>query len=142
MNKLVSRISSRSSSATSLPSLNDDLPPPTPEIENDDENFDNSENDKIPLDLEEIPQFYKNFTSTHPMGQIFLRLASTNIELCRKANIKTKDTFDLQELCQSFTQAINLERTKLGSKVAKATANLEENLMDREFNFLSINQRI
>ena len=138
--KMPSNLSSRSSSVNSLASLNlDDV-------------FDNNEPEPVeesppeidiettmPTDSEAMPDFYKNFTLSHPLGNLLIRLTSLNEELCKKNNMKAHDLPPLSEVCRSFTTAIKLERNKLANKVSKATTNLEDTILSKELNFHNIN---
>ena len=136
--KVPSNPSSRSSSVASMDSLNlDDLlnpvnpetdDVPVPEIET-----------NMPTDSNEMPEFYKNFTLSHPLGNLLVRITSMNEELCKKNNIKDHDLPELSQLCMDFTKAIKMERNKVATKVNRATLNLEDNILMKELNYHSIN---
>ena len=66
----------------------------------------------MPTEMDEIPDYYKRFTISHPLGNVILRLASVNKELCKKLNIKSQDDTDLSEICARFTDAIKMERNR------------------------------
>ena len=130
--------SSRSSSVASLDSLNldDVLNPTVSEIE---ENTGLDIETNMPTDSAEMPDFYKNFTLSHPLGNLLIRITSMNEELCKKNNIKNHDLPELSHLCEQFTAAIKMERNKVASKVNKAAINLEDNILMKELNFHNIN---
>ena len=96
----------------------------------------------IPVDTDEVTNYYKWFMANHPLGGLLLKLASLNIELCKKNNIPEKDTLDLGETCRDFVKAVHLERGKLTNKVASVTSDIENSILNKELNFHSVNASI
>ena len=90
----------------------------------------------------DIPEYYRDTTNQHPLGRLFLRLAATNIELCKKAKLETKDDFDLGNLCRLFTQGMQLERNATGGRINKVTNDLKDRIIFPEQNFNLLNCRI
>ena len=137
-----SRTSSRSSSVTSLNSLDQDLL-----TRDEDEIHDEAPalfeiERNMPTDTGNMPEFYKTFTDKHPLGNLILRLSSTNAELCKKLNIKPKECPDLDEVCTKFVDAIKLERTKTVSKVTKVTNSIEDSILNKELSYHLINAQV
>jgi hypothetical protein len=96
----------------------------------------------IPLDAQQVPDFYKQFTHKHPLGNLLLRLSTMNNELCKKMNLKNLDQPSLDEVCSRFVEATKLERNRNTSKVQKATSEIEASILHKELNFAAINAAI
>ena len=151
MKRIKSALSSRTSSASSLQDLDLDalfenamlegelsqeqeIPPevpPPPNIE-----------EEIPTDTENVPAYYRNLTDKHPLGNLILRLTSSNAELARKLNMKNTDTPGLGEVCTKFVEALRLERNRAANKVNKATSEIEDNILQKELSYHQINAPI
>ena len=95
-----------------------------------------------PEEIQGIPKHYRDTTNQHPLGRLFLRLAATNIELCKKNSIKTNDNFDLAQLCRLFTNGLNVERNNTGGRISRVTSELKDQMVYPERNFNLINCRI
>lgn len=136
-----SQASSRSSSAHSLDMeglfevpQSKDIPLNTNMIENIEEN--------IPADVMDVPNYYKSYTMNHPLGNLILRMASINTELCKKLNVQSQDSPDLAEVCSKFTEFVKLERNKTASKISKVTDNIESSILGKELNFHAVNASV
>ena len=104
--------------------------------------FENANNDFRNIPTSPDDSYQKRFTYAHPLGNLLVRLVTTNTELCKKSNLKTPDTPDLQELCEKFHEAITLERDKVSKEVAKASVDVEDIILNKELNFDSLNAPI
>ena len=61
----------------------------------------------------DIPEYYRDTTNQHPLGRLFLRLAATNIELCKKAKLETRMTLILEICVVYLHKACNLSEMRL-----------------------------
>jgi len=78
------------------------------------------------------------FTLEHPIGAILLKLAQDNTALARRSNIKGMET-NINELCSSFQNGINMERAEFNSKIDQTSANIENSIIYKELNSHKIN---
>ena len=131
--------SSRTSSNLSLNDLNLDDIQPDPIIPI---AIAKEPQNELPANTEEVPSFYKNFTSNHPLGSLLLRLTSMNIELCKKANIPQQEIPDLAETCKDFVSAIRLERNKTHNNINNISSDIENSILNKELNYHSVNASI
>ena len=93
-------------------------------------------------DTDNMASLHKQFTLAHPLGNLLVRLVTTNTELCKKNNLTIPDVPDLPELCSKFHEAIELERKNVSNEVAKASVDVEGNILNKELNFDSLNAPI
>ena len=144
MKGLFSNRSSRSSSLGSLNIFNDENGEngenaTNVEVENVDlQNFEQN----LPTNVDEIESYQRNYTKEHPLGLLLLKIASNNIELCKKANLNSDDILSLDDICDKFTKAIKLERNRNSNKLLKFSNDVENSLLSKELNFSLINQTI
>ena len=96
----------------------------------------------MPIDSDLVPGYYKDFTIKHPLGNLILRMSAMNKELCKKLSIKTEDDPGLNEVCQKFVKAIQLERNRNVSKFHKVSNEIEDNILNKELNFHAINASV
>lgn len=129
--------SSRPQSAASTHSTNEILveeeQPAHIEVETIDENEAIAENwDNDPA--------YK-FTESHPLGSILLKIVQDNTKLAEKSKLKSMVT-NINDLCESFYNGINMERTKVNTVLNNTVAGVEKSLLDKELNSHTINAAI
>ena len=139
-----SRTSSRSSSVNNL-RLNEtegiDLLGMGLENEPDDINLHEFES-SMPADTDHVPEYYRKFTESHPLGNLLLRMSAMNNELCRKLKVESVDQPDLKETCIRFMEAMKLEKDMINSRVSKATKGIENSILNKELNYHSVNASV
>lgn len=142
MKRLKHSLSSPSSQASSTLSLNDLHLDDLITDPNTHTDLLNEKHEEMPTDTDEIPTFYKSFTSSHPLGNLLLRLTSMNIELCKKANVPTAEMPDLADTCKDFVKAIKMERNRTHNNINNISADIENSILNKELNYHSVNASI
>jgi hypothetical protein len=95
----------------------------------------------IPVNPDEAPSFYREYTHKHPLGQILLDLKAHNIEMAKLAGIPARNE-DLELLCQQFVHALKAERDHHNHKFNKKSSALEASLLNKELQFADVTQTI
>lgn len=81
------------------------------------------------------------FTEDHPLGSILLKIVQDNTKLAEKSKLKSMVT-NINDLCESFYNGINMERTKVITKLNNTVAGVEKSILDKELNSHTINAAI
>lgn len=81
------------------------------------------------------------FTESHPLGNILLKIVQDNTKLAEKSKLKSMVT-NINELCESFYNGINMERTKVNTQLNNTVTGVEKSMLDRELNSHTINASV
>jgi len=81
------------------------------------------------------------FTNSHPLGRILLKMVEDQTYLARKTNNKEMAT-NIDEVCSAFHNAIKLERNNVNCRVQDTVTQVEENLMAKELNGHTLNASV
>jgi len=134
--------SSRSSSAHSINSVGEDIPPPIEVIVT--ENVNNNQNsmdEDIYVDTEDPntnPSVQLSVTQSHPLGRILLSLLKDSTNLAEKAKLKKMES-EINELCTNFYDSVRLEKAKLQKQRKQVVAEVEASILEKELNSHMLN---
>ena len=143
-----SRRSSRSSSAQSLPEMNDSeqIPQNIDAIVNLGENVDLGAFQREPAgprfdspdsSVDQMSQ-QAQFTRNHPLGKILINIYSELCDLADKTKVKEMNN-EMGELYTGFYNAMRLSKSNTRRQIKQATEELEQNLIENELNSHLVN---
>jgi len=135
--------SSRSSSAHSINSVGEDIPPPINVIvtENPDTIQNIMDDDDIQYDTNDImtnPSVQLSVTQSHPLGRILLSLLKDSTNLAEKAKLKKMES-EINDLCTNFYDSVRLEKAKLQKQRKQVVAEVEASILEKELNSHMLN---
>ena len=80
-------------------------------------------------------------SQNHPWAQAFLKLGQDVTALASRNNIRGMET-NLVDLCTSFQEGLDLERTKLRAEITQSSSDIENTLLLKELNSHKLNNQI
>lgn len=131
---------SRSSSVGSIPSIhsvteNNNVGPESGLVDNETLGLDQPNTQRYSEDP------YYNFTNSHPLGKILLKMVEDQTYLARKTNNKEMAT-NIDDVCVAFYNAIKMERNNFNGKVEETVSQVEDNIMAKELSAHSLNASV
>jgi len=84
---------------------------------------------------------YKDYTQKHPMGKLWLEILKGQTELNQKVGLKDMP-LSVDDMCTSFYNWQLSENRRMQQKLRQSKQELEETIIDREFNAHLLNQAV
>lgn len=124
-----SRSTSQNSRHSSPPEEEDFINADNPDVGEDTGDDDESQD----AGLSHTESKHAQFTRSHPLGLIFLKMAADCTTMAKKNNVKHMDT-SIPELCTAFYNGMHMERDNTVSKIHQSSTDIENSILFRELN--------